>query len=250
MTGFFQVDRDIFTSSVWLASTPEEKVLWLWLLGNRDDDGVVRHRELAIAFGTGLPRVVIEAGLHKFLEPDSDSRTKANEGRRIDRTEDGFVRILNHELYYSKDYSTPRWKRWKERKGLRRPESVGKRVGPLANTVGNEGQGQGQGQGQRTTTELLPTYPPADQAERTIRKSTEMLRTKLYSHITEMSELDPKQREPTELMRLVTGYERSDGTHVRGVVNAGLLTHERLEKSIQDAEFWIEQWKGKGNGEK
>lgn len=130
---FFPVDRGIFTSSVWLTGTPEEKVLWLWLLGNRDDDGVVRHRELAIAYGTGLPRPVVEAGLLKFSGPDEDSRTRDNDGRRIDRTPDGFVRILNHELYYSKDYSTPRWRAWKERKGLRGSETVGQQSAALEN---------------------------------------------------------------------------------------------------------------------
>jgi hypothetical protein len=82
---FFPVDRGIFTSSVWLTGTPEERVLWFWLLGNRDDDGVVRHRELAIAEGAKLPRDVVEAALQKFSQPDPDSRTRENDGRRIDR---------------------------------------------------------------------------------------------------------------------------------------------------------------------
>lgn len=112
---FFPVDRDIFSSSIWLTGTPEERCLWWWLLGNKDDDGVVRQRELAIADGAKLPRATVEAALQKFSEPDPDSRTRDNDGRRIARTPEGFVRILNHELYYSKDYSTPRWRRWKER---------------------------------------------------------------------------------------------------------------------------------------
>ncbi len=115
MSSYFQVDRGLFTSSVWLTGTPEERVLWLWLLGNRDDAGVVPFRELAIADGAKLPRAVVDAALAKFASPDPDSRTADNEGRRIGRTLDGFFRILNHERYYSKDYSTPRWRRWKDR---------------------------------------------------------------------------------------------------------------------------------------
>lgn len=138
MTGFFPVDRGLFTSSTWLTGTPEEKVLWVWLLGNKDDDGVVRHRELAISFGCGLSRQAVDGGLHRFAEPDPDSRTKDNEGRRIDRTAEGFVRILNHAAYYSKDYSTPRWRKWKDRKQstklpLQRCAGVGERLQPLAN---------------------------------------------------------------------------------------------------------------------
>ncbi len=130
---FFQIDRKLFRSSLWIAGTPEEKCLWIYLLGTRDDDGVVRERDIAIAYGAGLPRPVVEAGLRKFSEPDPDSRTGDKEGRRIERTEDGFVRIINHELYYSHDYSTPRWRRWKERKELKGSANVGERLPtPLA----------------------------------------------------------------------------------------------------------------------
>lgn len=130
---FFPLDQDLFTSSLWLEGTPEERCLWIWLIANRDQaDGVVRHREIAIAAGARLSRPVIEAALAKFEAPDPDSRTRANDGRRIDRTEDGFVRILNHELYLNKDYSTPRWRKWKERKdatnALANAPTVGKRV--------------------------------------------------------------------------------------------------------------------------
>jgi len=112
---FFQVDRGVFTSSVWISGTPEEKVLWFWLLGNCNDLGVVPFRELAIADGTKLPRASVDAALEKFSQPDPDSKTRDNEGRRISRTDEGFVRILNREIYYSKDYSTPRWRKWKDR---------------------------------------------------------------------------------------------------------------------------------------
>lgn len=127
MSGFFQVDRKLFRSSLWIAGTPEEKCLWIYLLGTRDDAGVVGEREIAIAYGAGLPRATVDAALKKFSEPDQDSRTGDKEGRRIDRTEDGFVHIINHELYYSQDYSTPRWRRWKERKGLKGDANVGQR---------------------------------------------------------------------------------------------------------------------------
>ncbi len=141
---YFQVDRGLFSSSTWLTGSPEERCLWLWLLGNRDDQGVVHHRELAIADGAKLPRDVVDAALKKFAAPDPDSRTRENEGRRIARTEDGFIRILNHELYYSKDYSTPRWRRWKDRQRLANAANA-------TNAVGNEGQGKGQGQGHTET---------------------------------------------------------------------------------------------------
>ncbi len=60
---YFQVDRGVFTSSLWIEGTPEERVLWLWLIGNCDDKGTVHHRELAIADGAKLPRDAVEAAL-------------------------------------------------------------------------------------------------------------------------------------------------------------------------------------------
>lgn len=85
--------------------------------------------------------------------------------------------------------------------------------------------------------------PPADRIDRAIRQSTDALRTRLYALVSEMVEADPKQRDPTELMRLVTAYEKQDGSRVRGVVNAALLSHERLERSIADAEAQLEEWR-------
>ena len=91
--------------------------------------------------------------------------------------------------------------------------------------------------------EQPPTLPPADKAERAIRASTDALRTRLYGLVAEAEGIDPKHRDPTELMRLFTGYEKPDGTAVRGVINASLLTHERLERSIADAEGQIQEWR-------
>jgi hypothetical protein len=89
----------------------------------------------------------------------------------------------------------------------------------------------------------LPALPPADRAEKAIRQSTDALRTKLYGLIDEMAREDPEQADPTELMRMVTAYDKPDGSRVKGVVNAALLTHERLEKSIEDAEAMLAEWR-------
>jgi hypothetical protein len=71
------------------------------------------------------------------------------------------------------------------------------------------------------------------------------LRTKLYHLVSEAQALDPKQRDPTELIRLFTSYEGKDGKVVKGMVNAALLSHERLERSIEDAEALISEWRGR-----
>lgn len=93
------------------------------------------------------------------------------------------------------------------------------------------------------TSATAPALPPADQAERAIRHTTDALRTRLYGLVGEMAQEDPEHADPTELMRMVTAYDKPDGTRVKGIVNAALLTHERLERSIADAEAQLEEWR-------
>ena len=94
-----------------------------------------------------------------------------------------------------------------------------------------------------------PALPPADRTERAIKASTDALRGRLYALVSEAVEVDPRKRDPTELMRLFTSYDRQPGRNgegggsVRGVVNAALLSHERLERSIADAEGQLAEWR-------
>ena len=88
-----------------------------------------------------------------------------------------------------------------------------------------------------------PTLPPADRTERAIQATADGLRTKLYALVDAAVEVDPKKRDPVELMRIFTGYTKADGRAVNGVVNAALLTYERLEKSVADAEATVAEWR-------
>ena len=88
-----------------------------------------------------------------------------------------------------------------------------------------------------------PALPPADRTERAIQATTDGLRTKLYALVDQAVQVDPKKRDPVELMRIFTGYTKADGRAVNGVVNAALLTHERLEKSVADAEATVAEWR-------
>lgn len=88
-----------------------------------------------------------------------------------------------------------------------------------------------------------PALPPADRAERAIKLSTKALCTKLYALVDEMAREDPEHADPTELAKIVTAYDKPDGTRVKGVVNFALLSHERLERSIADAETMLAEWR-------
>lgn len=100
-----------------------------------------------------------------------------------------------------------------------------------------------QGERPRAVAAPDPLFLRAHDAEKAIRVSTDALRTKLYGLVSQMVEEDPEHGDPTELMRLVTAYDRPDGKRVPGVVNAATLSHERLENSIADAEALLAEWR-------
>lgn len=259
---FFPVDRDVFTSSIWLSGTAEERVLWIWLLGNRDAEGVVRHRTLAIADGAKLPRPVVEAALQKFSEPDPDSRTADNDGRRIGRTDDGFVRILNHGRYVDKDYSTPRWRRWAERrKAAGVPRSAAPTVptrlhvgGPLENVGPTKNKNKNKNTEGRKEAPPAPALPPADappsaasrgdageteadRGEAMLRAGRVAREREFYSLVARIAAAEGM--DGTEVARQMTAYER-DGQPVAGQVRPETLSDARLDRSLVDGRAWLE----------
>jgi hypothetical protein len=128
---YFPLDRDLLTSSTWARGTPEQIKVWLYLLLAADPrTGRVEDTPPAIALRCGLPLDVTEAALEWLAAPDPHSRTKTDKGRRI-RVGPAGIEVVNYLRRRDKDYSTPRWRRWKERQ---RANGVGKR----SEAVGND----------------------------------------------------------------------------------------------------------------
>lgn len=111
---FFPLDRDILKSSVWLAGSPSALKVWIYLMLEADSKGVCRDSALSIARATNLERDLVEEILVWLESPDPDSHTKTDDGRRIRRSEDG-ISLVNYEKYRTKDYSTGRTRRFRER---------------------------------------------------------------------------------------------------------------------------------------
>lgn len=182
--------------------------------------------------------------LRRMGEPESESRSRDFGGRRLVRVDGGFI-VLNFMKYRDKDFGAAERMRLLRRR--RRACVTANSDAVTANSdVGREQRQSTENVGRK---EELPALPPADRAERAIQQTTDALRTRLYALISEMSDEDPKHRDPTELMRLVTAYDKADGRRVNGVVNAHLLTHERVEKSIADAEAILADWRKSGTGQ-
>jgi hypothetical protein len=110
---FFPLDRNITSSSVWLFCTPAELKVWLYLLTQANRVGVVDESTAVIAFRCNLPTATVEGAIEHFLSPDPASRTKTNDGRRLERSGDSKLLILNYSEYQNKDYSTPRTRRYR-----------------------------------------------------------------------------------------------------------------------------------------
>ena len=90
----------ILDSTVW-DTAPATRLVWITLLAMADRDGVVEASVPGLAKRANVDRSDCERALALFLAPDPDSRTKDNEGRRIEEVDGGW-RLINYEKYRDK----------------------------------------------------------------------------------------------------------------------------------------------------
>lgn len=96
-SGFVKIYGTILRSSIWLES-PTTRILWITMLTMADRDGEVAASTKGLAHVANITTEQCEAGLTTLLDPDLDSRTRDNEGRRIEVIDGGW-RILNYSKY-------------------------------------------------------------------------------------------------------------------------------------------------------
>jgi hypothetical protein len=97
---FVKLDCNIVFKSIW-AEDSDTRVVWVTMLTMADSDGLL---EAAVTGIASVARVSIEntqKAINKFLSPDELSTNPANDGRRIERVQEGY-KILNYELYRQK----------------------------------------------------------------------------------------------------------------------------------------------------
>lgn len=100
MTGYTKLFGSIVASTIW-REPKETKIVWITMLALANKSGVV---EASIPGLADLARVSIpecEASLACLMSPDPYSRTKDNEGRRVEEVDGGW-RLLNHAKYRAK----------------------------------------------------------------------------------------------------------------------------------------------------
>jgi hypothetical protein len=93
----------ILDSSIW-SEDSDVRIVWITLLARKDAAGIVICTLPGLARAAVVPLEKAELAIQKFLAPDNYSRTKEDDGRRIEEVEGGW-RILNHHLYRDKKAS-------------------------------------------------------------------------------------------------------------------------------------------------
>ncbi len=94
---FTKLFSSIITSTIWMEDS-ETKIVWITMLALADKNGEVQGSIPGLARLAGVPVEACRAALEKFLNPDPDSRTKEEEGRRIEEIDGGWL-LLNYAKY-------------------------------------------------------------------------------------------------------------------------------------------------------
>jgi hypothetical protein len=97
---FAKVYRSLWDGT--LARTPEAWIVFVFLLVHCDADGVIEMTPEAIAARSGLKPAAVKRGLEALEQPDPDSRTSSEEGRRLMRLNGNRSwgwRIVNYSAY-------------------------------------------------------------------------------------------------------------------------------------------------------
>lgn len=87
----------IITSTIW-SEDDRTRIVWITMLALADRNGEVQGSIPGLARLAGVPVEACRKAVDTFLSPDPDSRTKDDEGRRIEAIEGGWS-LLNHAKY-------------------------------------------------------------------------------------------------------------------------------------------------------
>jgi len=97
MNGYTKLFSTILTSTIWQEPI-EVKVLWITMLALSDKNGYVSGSIPGLAHVAGISLEACQKGIQCLSSPDSFSRTKIEDGRRI-READGGWELVNHAKY-------------------------------------------------------------------------------------------------------------------------------------------------------
>lgn len=74
-------------------------ITWTYMISNADNTGFLEVNPAIVAFKIGCTKGEVEEALEYLMAPDPNSRSKANEGRRIIREGQFGYSLVNYQLY-------------------------------------------------------------------------------------------------------------------------------------------------------
>lgn len=89
--------NSIITSTIW-SEDDKTRIVWITMLALADKNGEVQGSIPGLARLAGVSVEACGKAIEKFLSPDPHSRTKDDEGRRIEEIDGGW-HLLNHDKY-------------------------------------------------------------------------------------------------------------------------------------------------------
>ena len=89
--------NSIVTSTIW-TEDDKTRIVWITMLALADKNGEVQGSIPGLARIAGVAVDDCRSSIDKFLSPDPDSRTRDDEGRRIEEIDGGW-HLLNHRKY-------------------------------------------------------------------------------------------------------------------------------------------------------
>lgn len=95
--GYTKLFSSIITSTIW-SEDDRTRIVWITMLALADKNGEVQGSVPGLARMACVPVEDCRASLQKLMSPDPDSRTKDDEGRRIEEIDGGWS-IINFLKY-------------------------------------------------------------------------------------------------------------------------------------------------------
>lgn len=97
MTGYAKLFSSIVTSSIW-GEDDQTRLVWITMLAIADKHGEVHASVPGLARVAVVPVEACERAIEKLMAPDKHSRTRDDDGRRIEAIDGGWV-LLNYQKY-------------------------------------------------------------------------------------------------------------------------------------------------------
>ena len=124
---FVKLDCGILDSTLWVESL-EIRITFITMLAMAGPDGLVEATAPGIARRANLPLEQVRSSIHKLESPDEDSRSLAEDGRRIVRIDGGY-RIVNYLAYRERDLTAAeRMRRFRDKQKSQENQSGNKNV--------------------------------------------------------------------------------------------------------------------------